>query len=139
MPSLQTKCSPPEFDQFLLEVEALVTRLPKGSMSEDENVLTLISKIAPKTWKEIRNERSWRKRCETYDGLKELLREKTRDDFLEKFLFYQVQKRDAYKNYWMDEVGVKKEKKPHHAYNLVENGKGKGRGRGNFQTSSSQN
>ena len=150
VPQLASKVSPAEGEQMLLEVETLFSKLPDSSMSEDEKVLLLVSNIHPTQWKEIRAERSWRKRCDTYTDLKALVREKVRDDYAERFLFGQVQKRDQ-KSYYMDSQGQnfgKGRGKGLYSQNdghiggyygqdvhfqLQEQGKGKGGGRGDSQ------
>ena len=58
-------------------------------MGSQEKVLILVSKLDPALWKELRSEQLWRKRCDNYDSLKELLREKMKDDHIKRFLFQQ--------------------------------------------------
>ena len=91
---LQRETSPQEVESLLLEMETLFLKLPPEAFSEEEKGLLLVSKIPPQTWKEIRSERCWRNRCDSFESLKELLREKVRDDTLERFLFAQMQRRE---------------------------------------------
>ena len=142
VPPLPYKMFPADVEQMFLELETLFTKIPAESMSQDEKLLLLVSKINAAQWKEIRAERSWRKRCETYEDLKTLLREKARDDYLERFLLDQVQKKE--RTFYMESQGQNYGKgygkgKGWHAnefqsqemhFQLSEQGKGKGKGRG---------
>jgi len=47
-----------------------------------------MKKLHPELWRQLRERREWRPRTETYTDLKELLREKAKDDFIEKQLFH---------------------------------------------------
>ena len=130
VPGLQRDASPAEVETLLLELDNLFSKLPSDSFSEEERLLLLVSKLNPETWREIRAERTWRNRCDSYESLKELLREKSKDDNLERYLFSQVHKRE--RGFFMGEETP--------IYNQFALGKGKGgRGKGNPTPAPPQN
>lgn len=90
IPPLQREPTPMEVEQLLLELETILAKFHANSLSDEEKVLTLVGKLHPQMWKEIRSERKFRPRCETFASLKELLREKTTDDANERYMFSQM-------------------------------------------------
>ena len=76
-------------------------------------------------WKEIRAEREWRQRCNTFDSRKDLIREKVRDDTLERYLFSQVQRRE--KTFFAQDESFT-QPFTHSQFPLRDQGKGRGKG-----------
>ena len=134
--------SPAEVEQMLLEFDSLVAKFPNGSLSEEEKLLLLVTKVHPVSWKEIRSERNWRARCDRYSDLKELLREKARDDMVEKFLYSQISaKRDTNKAFVLEpnpNTNSTSSTAPEQNQNRSagKGGKGKGKGKGSNNHSS---
>ena len=84
---LGRESTPQEVESLLIEMEELFSRMTPGALGLQESLLILVSKIHPMTWKEIRAERLNRRKCDSYESLKDLLREKAKDDHLERYLF----------------------------------------------------
>jgi hypothetical protein len=80
--------TPTQLEVMLLEIESLMARMTPESLSQQEKLLLLMQKLHPELWRQLRERREWRPRTETYTDLKELLREKAKDDFIEKQLFH---------------------------------------------------
>ena len=130
---LSREATPSEVETLLLEIESLFLKLPPNTFSEEEKTLLLVSKIPPPMLKEIQTERAWRSRCDTFESLKDLLREKAKDDALERHIFNQMQKRD--KTFFMADDAFS-----HQQFAMQEHGKGKGKGgRGKGETPNSSN
>ena len=79
-----------------MELNGLLSKMSPGAMSAQEKTLTLVSKIHPLAFKELRAEKKNRSRCEDFEQLCELLREKAWDDTLERHIFNQQKEPKAY-------------------------------------------
>jgi len=80
--------SPSQIEVLLLEMESLLARMQPNAFSPQDKLLLLMEKLHPEAWRALRERREWRPRTEDYQSLKELIREKARDDFIEKHLFH---------------------------------------------------
>ena len=81
--------TPQDVEVLLLNMEVIFQKLSPGAISPQDKVLLLNSKINPWYFKELRSVKQDRSRMEDYDSLAALLREKTAEDVLEKYLFQQ--------------------------------------------------
>ena len=69
-----------------LEMEELMGKMSKVSMSDQEKFILLTKKIHPKTFQEMRSDRFFKRRTETYQDLKSALLEKVEEDWQERHL-----------------------------------------------------
>ena len=83
-----------ELEQIIIELDELFSRLSNESMSDQDKLLILVSKVHTQMWKEIRQDKIYKLRCDTFDHFKEVLREKVSEDYLERYLY--TQKRDQF-------------------------------------------
>ena len=132
IPILPKEPSPQEVETMLLKMEEVLSLLSPEAMSDQEKLLTLISKLHPQTFKEIRQDRSDRRQCDNYNSLKTLLREKAREDFFERYLFQQ--QRDPKMKEKLNVASVVDERsvaEPNSGFqNSETRGRGKGKGKG---------
>jgi hypothetical protein len=145
LPQLTANPDPAAVAQLFVEVEEIFTRMSPGSLSDQEKFILLIKKLHPKTFGELRGDRYYKHRTETYQSLKEALLEKAKEDWLERQLFAQkkqvLQTLDAQPNAMQvdtepqifqrtsPEIGKGKGK------GKGKGGKGKGKRRGDFHSS----
>ena len=61
--------------------------MTNGAMSDQEKYILLSKKLHPKTFAEMRADRHFKRRNETFEDLKTALLEKAEEDWLEKNLF----------------------------------------------------
>ena len=91
-----------------------------GAMSSQEKFLCLVKKIHPKTFSELRQDRFYKRRSETYEELKESIFEKAEEDWQEKHLV-QLKKENVHTLVQPNSSSDQKE---------LPFGKGKGKGKG---------
>ena len=112
---LVQNAEPSQVAQLFLEMEELMNKMSKGAMSDQEKFILLTKKIHPRTYTEMRSDRFFKRRTETYSDLKSALLEKVEEDWQERHL---VQLRKEHVHALQDETP---QKFP---------GKGKGKGKG---------
>ena len=129
LPQLTANPDPAAVAQLFVELEEIFARMSPGSLSDQEKFILLIKKLHPNTFGELRGDRYYKHRTETYQALKEALLEKTKEDWLERQLFAQkkqvLQTLDAQPNAMQVDTDQHIFQRP-----LPENGKGKGKGKG---------
>lgn len=126
VPVLSKEPTPSEIEHLILDLEVLFSKFPMNCLSNDEKVLTLVSKLHPNTWKEMRSDKEIRSKCNDYENLKSALREKMRDDLAERFLFTQMQNKTTHRALAMDT--------PTTPPTSFQQGKGNGKGKGKGNT-----
>ena len=84
--TLQHNCEPSQVAQLFLEMEELMGRMSKSAMSDQEKFILLTKKIHPKTYAEMRADRFFKRRTETFTDLKNALLEKVEEDWQERHL-----------------------------------------------------
>jgi hypothetical protein len=84
IPALQYNCEPHQVAQLFLELEELLNKMSTGSMSDQEKFILLTRKLHPKTFAEMRADRFFKRRTETFEDMKEALMEKAEEDWQEK-------------------------------------------------------
>jgi hypothetical protein len=141
IPQLPQNPDPAQVANLLLELESLFGKLSENAMSDQEKFLTLLKKLHPRTYGEIRADRFYKRRSETFSDLKATLVEKVGEDWVEKNLL----KRENFLRPLMEKGAGKGEKDPENGEKKVAgkaggkgvgkggekgSGKGKGRGRG---------
>ena len=60
-----------------------------GALGDQEKLLLLAKKIHPKTFQELRLDRFYKRRTESFQELKSALLEKSQEDWIERQLFHQ--------------------------------------------------
>ena len=73
---LVQNAEPSQVAQLFLEMEELMTKMSHGAMSDQEKFLLLTKKIHPRTYTEMRSDRFFKRRTETYIDLKSALLKK---------------------------------------------------------------
>ena len=121
VPTLTYLPEPCQVAQLFLELESLFARLTPGAMSEQEKYLVLLKKIHPKSFAEIRSDRFFKRRSETYSEMKEVRLSKTGEDWMEKQILGTLPK---------VKVNTLEEVSPPVEATAKGKGKGKGRGKG---------
>ena len=94
-------------------------------MSPQEKTLTLVGKIHPTAFKDLRADRNNRPKCEDFHLLAQLLREKAVDDTLEKHIYQQQKEPKAFPKEQKLNVDMEQGVPEHQPL-----GKGKGKGKG---------
>ena len=122
VPSLAHNCEPAQVAQLFLELEELMVKMSKGAMSDQEKFIMLTKKIHPKTYQEMRADRFFKRRTETYGDLKSALFEKVEEDWQEKHLV-QLKKEQLH--------ALQDDDVPQQP-NFTSFGKGKGKDKGQF-------
>ena len=69
-----------------MDFEEVTAKMTKGALGDQEKFILLTKKTHPKMFMELRSDRLYKSRCETYDGLKVCLLEKSQEDCLERHL-----------------------------------------------------
>ena len=77
---------PSQVAQLYVDIEELLGKMTIGSMSDQEKYILLSRKLHPKTFSEMRADRHFKRRTETFEELKAALLEKSEEDWLEKNL-----------------------------------------------------
>ena len=77
---------PQHLANFLLEFDTLLGKLTEQAMTDQDKLLLLISKLNSKTFQEIRANFTWRPHTDSYAGLKQVLQEKVKEDWVDKKL-----------------------------------------------------
>ena len=72
--------------QLFIDIEEVFGKMSADSMSDQEKFLILLKKIHPRTFQEMRQDRFYKRRSETYAELKQSLYEKAEEDWQEKHL-----------------------------------------------------
>lgn len=114
IPQLPREPEPQQVAQLLLEFEDIIARMSPEALGEQEKLLMLITKVHPQTFQELRKDRLWKRRTESFDDLKNVLQEKAQEDFFERHIFSQ-------------------KKQALHTIQAQDEGKGKGKGKGHHQ------
>ena len=97
--------------------------------------MKLVSKIHPLAFKELRAEKKNRSRCEDFEQLCELLREKAWDDTLERHIFNQQKEPKAYPRQQNLNFVVSGDSEMGTKQHVHAKGKGWGKGKGKGQGS----
>ena len=84
LPTLGYAPEPQVLASFLLEFETLSGKLSAHAWTDQDKLLSLIGKLHPKTFQEIRAHPFWRSRTDTYQEMKSSLQEKVKEDWIEK-------------------------------------------------------
>ena len=75
---------PPVVSQLFIDLEELFSRMSPLAMSEQEKLIVLMKKVHPRTFAELRQDRFFKRRCETFLELKQCIFEKAEEDWQEK-------------------------------------------------------
>ena len=77
---------PSQVAQLYVDLEELLGKMTLGSMSDQEKFILLSRKLHPKTFAEMRSDRHFKRRTESFEDLKSALLEKAEEDWLERNL-----------------------------------------------------
>ena len=86
LPSLSSSPEPAQVKRLLVEFEEITARMSKGALGDQERYLYLSRKIHPKFFAELRADRHYKRRTETYADLKVAVLEKSQEDWFERQL-----------------------------------------------------
>ena len=89
LPQLASSPDPATVAQLFVEMEEIFIRMSPGCLSDQEKFIMLIKKLHPKTFGELRSDRYYKHRTESYTSLKEALLEKSKEDWMKRQLFAQ--------------------------------------------------
>ena len=84
VPGLPHRPEPAAVAQLFVDVEEILGKMSAGAMSDQEKFITLSRKIHPKTYSEMREDRLYKGRTETFADLKSASFEKAEEDWLER-------------------------------------------------------
>jgi hypothetical protein len=137
---------------FLLDFETLASKLSPGAWTDQDRLLSLISKINPRTFQEIRSHPTFRPRTDTFLEFKQVLQEKVKEDWVDRKLVtpkqLQVLSLDPQNQMQVDQAPQSSGSGPHNFQNRgrtkgqapnIGKGKGKSTGRGNNSRNPSRN
>ena len=131
LPSLPKEPTPHEVEVLLMDLNFLLSKMSPDAMSPQEKTLTLVGKIHPTAFKDLRADRKNHPKCEDFHLLAQLLREKAVDDTLEKHIYQQQKEPKAFPKEQKLNVVVQGD------YDMEQGapehqplGKGKGKGKG---------
>jgi hypothetical protein len=137
---------------FLLDFETLASKLSPGAWTDQDRLLSLISKINPRTFQEIRSHPTFRPRTDTFLEFKQVLQEKVKEDWVDRKLVtpkqLQVLSLDHPNQMQVDQAPQSSGSGPHNFQNRgrtkgqapnIGKGKGKSTGRGNNSRNPSRN
>ena len=127
IPPLPSMPEPQHVAQLCIEMDEIFGKLSEGAMSDQDKFLALTKKLHPKTFAEMRSDRHYKRRMETYMDLKQAILEKAEEDHVERHLF-QLKKENLHT--LQEEVQGKSLPKPHEKPHELGKGKGKGKGQG---------
>ena len=77
---------PSQVKRLLVEFEEVTAKMSPGALGEQEKYLLLSRKVSPKMFQELRQDRHYKRRTESYDELKACLLEKAQEDWFERHL-----------------------------------------------------
>ena len=86
LPQLPYNVEPSEVAKRFLDLEDLMSKMSESAMSDQEKFIMLTKKIHPKTFSELRGDRLFKRRTEKFLDLKEVLLEKSEEDWQERHL-----------------------------------------------------
>ena len=86
LPSLPAQPEPAQVKRLLIDFEEICCKLSQGALSDQERFLCLSRKLHPRLWQELRQDRYYKRRTESYNELKACLLEKSQEDWLERHL-----------------------------------------------------
>jgi hypothetical protein len=135
LPPLPYGPEPSQVKKLLVEFAEVTSRMTRGALGDQERYLMFSRKLHPKTFSELRADRHYRRRTETFDDLKLAVLEKSQEDWLEKALQKKVTL------HTLQESPLSMTQSPAHADTEIAppahkpeggpfRGKGKGKGRG---------
>ena len=75
--------------QLFLEMDAIFAKMSNNSISDQDKFLALTKKLHPKFFQELRADRFYKHRTNDYKSLKEIILEKSQEDWNERQLFAQ--------------------------------------------------
>ena len=80
---------PSEVEILFQDFERIVGKMSPGAIGGQDKLLLLVSKIPIPLWKSLRELKEDRKQCENFESLKDLLRSKVQENYMEKFILQQ--------------------------------------------------
>ena len=86
LPVLPDRPTPAAVKQLVLELKVLHAKFQAGALTDQDQLLQLLSKIPQRLWQELRTHRADRLRAETFSGLVDLLLERARDNLVEEHI-----------------------------------------------------
>ena len=86
VPQMGANPDPADVGKLFLDLDELFSKLNDKSMSDQDKFVTLLGKLHPKFYGEIRSDKNWKRRAEDYAGLRSVVMEKAQEDWLERML-----------------------------------------------------
>mmetsp|Transcript_121709 Transcript_121709/g.211386 ORF Transcript_121709/g.211386 Transcript_121709/m.211386 type:complete len:368 (-) Transcript_121709:227-1330(-) len=83
LPMLPDKLPPASVQQLLLDLRLLFAKFQKDALSDQDQLLALISKVPQVAWRDLRRLKEDRARTTSFEGLADLLLERARDNIVE--------------------------------------------------------
>ena len=133
LPVLPDHPTPAAVKQLVLELKVLHNKFQPGALTDQDQLLQLVSKIPQRLWSDLRSTRADRSRADTFAGLVDLLSEKARENLVEEHIEAQRKilfgKPGRSLNYLSGEGSAVYADEEEGLY-AMERGRGKGKGKG---------
>ena len=89
LPMLVASPEPSQVAQLFIDFEEICSKMSTDALGRQEKFILLTKKVHPKMFSEMRLDRYYKRRTETFEDLKEALIEKSKEDWLERHLYQQ--------------------------------------------------
>ena len=86
---LSASPDPANVAQLILDIASVFTKMTENSISDQDKFLAITKKLHPKFFQELRADRFYKHRTNDYKSLKEVILEKSQEDWNERQLFAQ--------------------------------------------------